>query len=65
MYFITVALLALLYPCRCSITGLMTGDRNPPAYSVVNIDLDTLEKPPSVAKSVLGYVDAADGMHAN
>ncbi len=46
-----------------SITGLMAGDSNPPGYSVVNLDLDTVERPPSVDKSIMGYVNAADGMH--
>lgn len=47
-----------------SITGLMAGDANPPGYSVVNIDLDTIERPPSVAKSVIGHVNAVDGMQS-
>lgn len=58
-----VGLVLLTDPSDCSLTGQMAGDPNPPGYSVVNLDLDTIERPPSVDKSVMAYVNAADGMH--
>ena len=45
-----------------SMTGTMSGDANPPGYSVVNLDIDTIEGPVTVRPSVMGYVNALEGM---
>lgn len=56
---------SLIKDSKSSISGRMAGDANPPAYSVINLDLDTIERPPSVDKSIMSYVNAVDGMHAS
>jgi hypothetical protein len=43
-----------------SITGSMSGDGVPAGYSVINVDLDTVEGPTAVQPSVIGYVRNVD-----
>ena len=43
-----------------SITGAMSGDGVPNGYSVVNVDVDTIEGPTVVDPSVIGYVRNID-----
>ena len=40
----------------------MSGDANPPGYSVIHLDIDTVDGPVAVKKSVLGYVHSLEGM---
>ena len=40
----------------------MSGDSNPPGYSVVNLDIDTIEGPVVVNPSVIGFVNSLEGM---
>ena len=45
-----------------TLSGLMSGDSNPPGYSVVNLDIDTIEGPVVVNPSVIGFVNSLEGM---
>ena len=40
---------------------ILSGDENPPGYSVIDLDLDTIEGPVSVKPSVIGYVNSLEG----
>lgn len=61
-------ILTHLLPISISWCGLpvapkvMVGDLDPPAYSVVNIDIDTVGGRVAVPKSIIGYVNALERM---
>jgi hypothetical protein len=48
-----------------SITGSMSGDAVPSAYSVINVDIDTIDGPVVVPPSIMGYIhNIRDEAHA-
>jgi hypothetical protein len=49
-----------LGPASSSLTGSLSGDGVPAGYSVVNVDVDTVEGPTAVQPSVIGYVRNID-----
>ena len=42
--------------------SLLSGDANPPGYSVLDVDVDTIEGPVSVKPSIIGYVNSLEGV---
>jgi hypothetical protein len=46
---------------KTSMTG-MSGDLNPPAYSAVNIDIDTIQGPVTIDRTVIGFIDNLESM---
>ena len=41
-------------------TESMSGDPNPPPYSVINVDVDTYVGPVAIDSSVIGYLNDAE-----
>lgn len=41
----------------------ISGDRNPPGYSALNVEVDTIAGPVTIDKSVIGYVTQLEGMY--
>ena len=41
----------------------ISGDLNPVGFSVVNLDVDTIEGPIGVKPSVIGYVNSFESMY--
>ena len=53
---------ACIAATQSTFTGTLSGDSNVPGYSVLNLDLDTVEGPAVIAPSVVGYVNSLEGM---
>jgi hypothetical protein len=39
----------------------LAGDKNPPPYSALNIELDTVAGPVTIQKSVIGFINQLEG----
>jgi hypothetical protein len=64
IYAITISSVSAMMPpsgaSSSSIAGSMSGDGVPAGYSVINIDLDTVDGPTILSPSVVGYVRNID-----
>ena len=40
----------------------MSGDLNPPQYSSVNVDIDTIQGPVTIDRTVIGFIDNLESM---
>ena len=58
----SVVTLILWYHPQGSISRQLSGDANPPGYSVVNVDVDTVDGPVAIPKSVMGYINSLEGI---
>jgi hypothetical protein len=48
--------------CLHQSNSTLSGDRNPPGYSAITVDLDAISGPVAIPKSVIGYINGLECM---
>lgn len=62
MHFFCILLVSTLQADRCASSSILSGDKNPPGYTVMDVDVDTIDGQVAVRPSIIGYVNSLEGI---